>query len=112
MPLSLYGQYISERTQDAVLESEYGFLTYRYLDDGKTVYIIDIYVVPEERHKNRAAEMADIVAQSAKIKGCTEMIGTVIPSTKNSTASLKVLLGYGMTLKSSGNDVIVFRKDL
>lgn len=110
--MSLYGDYILERTTDRIIESPSGFATFRYLDGGKAVYIIDIYTIPEERKKGAAAALADMIADEAKERGCVEMLGTVVPSTRGSTASLKILLAYGMTLKSAGNDLIIFRKEL
>jgi ribosomal protein S18 acetylase RimI-like enzyme len=109
---SLYSKYIAERTNDKVLEIPEGFATYRYINDNKAVYIIDIYVLPEFRNKKIACEMADRIVKEAKELGCKELIGTVVPSAKGSTASLKVLLGYGMTLNSAANDVVVFRKEI
>jgi len=110
--VTLYAEYLAERTDTRILESAKGFVTYQYMPDGKTVYIIDIYTQPEERKTGRAAAFADLIAAEAKEKGCTEMIGTVVPSTKGATTSLKVLLAYGMTLKTAGNDLIVFSKEL
>lgn len=110
--MSLYADYIIERTQDSIIEGPSGFVTYRYLNEGRSVYIIDIYTVPDERQKGSAAILADLVADEARSKGTKEMLGTVVPSTKGSTISLKVLLGYGMQLMSATNDMIVFRKDL
>jgi GNAT superfamily N-acetyltransferase len=78
----------------------------------KSVYIIDIFTIPESRKKGEAAQLADLIAAEAKERGCTEMLGSVVPSTKGSTASLKVLLAYGMTLKEAGQDFIIFRKDI
>jgi ribosomal protein S18 acetylase RimI-like enzyme len=109
---SLYADYLRERTNDQILETPEGFVTYRFLNDGKTVYIIDIYVIPEARKIGHATELADIVISKAKAKGAVEMIGTVVPTAKNSTTSLKVLLGYGMTLNSASQDLIVFRKEI
>lgn len=110
--MSLYGDYLTERTQDQIIETDTGFATYRYMNDGKSVYIVDIYTVPKERKKGGASMLADFIATEARAKGCTEMLGTVMPSTKGSTSSLKVLLGYGMELQSAMSDLIVFRKDL
>lgn len=110
--MSLYAEYLSERTNDEIIETAHGFATFRYLNEGKSVYIMDIYVKPEHRKTNLAADMADVIAKLAKAKGATEMLGTVVPSAKNSTTSLRVLLAYGMTLQSSTNDLIVFRKDI
>lgn len=109
-PMSLYAEYLKERTHDEILERDYGFATYRYLADNKTVYVIDIYVVPESRHQGVAADMADAVADIARAKGCTEMVGTIQPSAKGSTEGAKVLLAYGMALQSATQDCIVFHK--
>jgi uncharacterized radical SAM superfamily Fe-S cluster-containing enzyme len=111
--MSLYADYLVEKTNDKILEhGSSGFATYRFLDDGKTVYIVDIYVVGKFRKSGLAKEMADKIAVEAKKLGAVKMLGTVIPSNKNSTESLKVLIAYGMRLVSSGNDLIVFEKEL
>lgn len=108
----MYADYISERTEDKIIEGPSGFITYRFINDGRSVYVIDIYTVPDERKKGAAGLLADLVGEEAKKAGCTEMIGSVIPSTKNSTVSLKVLLGYGFSLMAASQDLILFRKDL
>lgn len=110
--MSLYADYVKERTDDHILEGTNGFATYRYLSDGKTVYIIDIYTAPGGRQMGMAAALADLICQEARAKGCTELLGTVVPSTKGSTTSIQVLIGYGMKLKGSSDNLIVFRKDL
>lgn len=110
--LSLYGAYLQERSKDCILENEKGFATYRFINNGKSVYIIDIYVVPDYRRERVAADMADEIARIAREWGCTEMLGSVCPAANNSTTSLKVLLGYGMTLQSASDNFIVFRKEL
>lgn len=109
--MSMHAEYLRERTHDQILETEEGFATYRYIDE-KTVYIIDLYVRPDFRKTNKASLMADSIVLEAKEKGCTKLLGSVVPSTKNSTISLKVLLGYGMSLQSSTNDFIVFQKEI
>ncbi len=109
--MSLYAEYLTTRTNDKILEIDVGFATYRYLND-KQVYIIDIYVREENRKAGVAAFIADKIAKEARDKGCIEMIGTVVPSMKNATASLKVLLAYGMELLSSSPDLIICKKDL
>lgn len=109
---SLYAKYIQERTHDQIIETEYGFVTYRFVNEGKTVYIVDIYVLPEHRKQMLATSLANQVAREAKERGCVDMIGTVVPSAKGSTTSVKVLLGYGMSINSAAHDVVVFRKEL
>jgi ribosomal protein S18 acetylase RimI-like enzyme len=109
---SLYAQYLKEKTNDQILETEKGFATYRYLDGDKSVYIVDIYVLPEFRKSHAASNLADQIVVEAKQRGAKELLGSVVPSTKGSTQSLKVLLGYGMSLKSSAQDFIVFTKGI
>lgn len=110
--MSLYAQYIVERTSDHIIERPDGFATYRYVNDDRAVYIVDIFVIPEARKKGLAAEMADLIGEQGRMNGCKEMLGTVVPSSKNSTTSMKILLAYGMTLHSSSQDMIVLRKEL
>ncbi len=109
---SQYAKYLIERTSDRIIENEYGFATYRFVNDNKTVYIIDIYVEPAYRNQKKASELADKVVEIAKAAGCNQLIGTVVPSAKGSTASLKVLLGYQMTLNNAANDIVVFGKEI
>lgn len=109
---SHYANYLSERTTDFIMEDSNGFVTYRFLNDGKSVYIIDIYVIPDMRKQGLASDFADIVVSMAKARGCEEVLGTVVPSSKGSNESLRVLLAYGMELKSSAHDIIIFRKGI
>jgi GNAT superfamily N-acetyltransferase len=109
---SLYSQYIAERTDDHILEAQRGFVTYRFINDGKSLYIIDIFVLPDTRRWGLATCMADRVVEIARKRGCTELLGTVVPSANGSTTSLMVLMGYGMTLKSASDNLIVFSKEI
>lgn len=110
--MSMYADYLKEHRGDEIVENDTGFATYRYLNEGKTVYIIDIYVRPDFRRHHAASALADEIVRVAKSQGAVELLGTVVPSLKSSTDSLKTLLGYGMTLGSSSNDLLVFRKDI
>jgi GNAT superfamily N-acetyltransferase len=109
--LSLYSQYILERTDRLILETEYGFATYVYLPDN-TVYIEDIFVLPEYRKKGIASQFADEIVELARNKGCKKVIGSVVPSAKTSTDSMKTLLAYGMKIESSVNNFITLSKEI
>lgn len=110
----MYGDYIKERLGHGIIERDEGFATYEFIDSHgvKCVYIRDIYVRPDFRRTSIASDMADAVVTIAIEAGCKRLIGTVVPSAKGSTNSLKVLLGYGMSLHSCGNDLIVFKKEI
>lgn len=110
--MSLYAKYLTERTNDKILETGHGFATYRMIPDQKAVYIVDIYVDPDFRKAGTASQIADEIAKTAKKEGFTKMLGSVVPSMKGSTDSVRVLLAYGMKLQSSTNDFIIFEKEL
>lgn len=106
----MYAAYVREKTNDLILENDKGFATYTFLKNE--CWIKDIYVHPDFRKLNVASELANEIVEIAKKEGCSKLIGSVVPSTKNSTASLKVLLAYGFLLDSSGNDFVLFKKDI
>lgn len=112
--MSLYKNYLLEKTKDKIIETSHAFATYRYLDHQgiKAVYIVDIYVEPDFRNSNVASSISDNIAREASILGCKYLLGSVVPSNKESTSSIRVLLAYGMSLDSSSNDFILFKKDI
>lgn len=113
---SLWAEYLAERTGKQVLECAEGFAVYLFVtwDGESAVYLEDIYVRPDKRKSHVATQMADLVAEMARQKGCTVMIGSVAPNVNGSTRSLKVLLGYGMELAriDPATNLIFFTKGL
>lgn len=109
--MSIYAEYLAERTDDKIIERVEGFITYRYLNKDQ-VYIIDLYVVPCFRKQGIASKLANIVCEEAKKAGCKEMLGTVNPSCKGANESILTLIAYGMQVSSSTNNIIVFKKGL
>lgn len=110
--MSLYGQYVRERGIDNIVELPMGFATYRYPPGTNAVYIVDIYVAPDCRKSGIASDIAAVIAREAKVKGCTEMWGTVAPQARGSTDSLRVLLAFGMELSEIRDGLIVFKKGI
>lgn len=111
----MYANYLRERTEDQIYETDFGFVIYRFLDpstDPNTVYIVDIYVKPDFRKSGKASEMADLVVAVAKKRGCTKLVGSVCPTTKGSHTSMLVLQGYGLKLDSCTNNFILFKKEI
>lgn len=113
--IDLYFRYLEERQPDKkVISSEKGFIIYSFTQIGTklAIYVEDIYVTPEHRKNNVAVTLAEKVASQGRESGCELMLGTVVPSAKGSTISLKVLLAYGMQLLQSKDDIIWFYKEL
>jgi ribosomal protein S18 acetylase RimI-like enzyme len=110
--MSHYANYIRERTSDEIIETEYGFITYRIISERRAIYIIDLYIHPDFRKEGKASALADVVVTKGREMGLSLLLGSVVPSNKGSTASLRVLLAYGMELDGASADFIWFRKDI
>jgi hypothetical protein len=108
--MSLYADYVRELSMGEVLETDEGFAMYIISD--QVCYIKEIYIKPEFRTQKKASDIANSIEAIARENGCLKLLGTVVPSAKTSTASLKVLLAYGFRLQSSQNDLIWFEKDI
>jgi GNAT superfamily N-acetyltransferase len=109
MTPSMYAAYVAETTHGHVLETEQGFATYVYPDDA-TVYVKEIYIHPDFRKRGVASAITDRIEEEAKQRGCSKMLGSVVPSAKGSTSSMKALLAYGFEIDSSSADFILLRK--
>lgn len=114
--MSHYADYVAERLGKLVYETPDGFALYwfpQHAQHGEVVYIEDIFVAAGKRRSGVASDMADYIAEAARARGVKVMIGSVNPQAKGATASLKVLLGYGMALERVGQDgLIYFTKSL
>lgn len=108
---SLYARYVKERTGRGILESDDGFATFEYI--GKdTVYIADIYIVPEKRNKHIASKFANRICEEAVASGKKYLLGSVDTTAKGAEDSIKVLLAYGMKLHSQKEPMLYFIKTL
>lgn len=108
---SLYAQYIFERENKEIVESDKGFATYKIFDNGEC-YLQDLYVVPEYRKSGLATEMTDEIVLRAKEKACTLLIGSVCVDDINATRNMKVFLSYGMQIYKSMGTMIFLKKDI
>ena len=108
--MSLYKQYVEELTEDFILETEKGFLTYSIQPEH--VYLKDIYVLPEYRRAQEAWKMIDEVVAIAKEKGIKRLLGSVIPTNKDATVSMKAHLAYGFKIDSCAVNFILMSKEI
>lgn len=110
--MTLYAQYIKEREQKDIIETDKGFATYKVYPNGEC-YLQDIYVIPEARRSRVAYDLADQVVEIAKEKKCHTLVGSVCTDAINPTASMKFVLNYnGMKFHSVKGNMIFFTKDL
>lgn len=108
---SLYAQYIKERENKDIIESDEGFATYQIFDNGEC-YLQDIYVIPAKRKSGLATVMADQVVEVAKRKGCHTLVGSVCMDAKDPTRNMKVFLAYGMQVSKLMGNMIFLRKNI
>lgn len=108
--MSLFSEYLRERTEIEMIENDYGFITFSI--EGDNCYIRDLYIVPAERKNHWATDLANRVRDIALSRKCKYLTGSVCPQAKNATDSLKVLLAYGMRLDSAANNLIIFKKEI
>jgi predicted GNAT family acetyltransferase len=106
----MWAQYIKEREDFEVVETERGVATYKIM--GDECYIKDIFVPKEHRMSGEASKIADHITEVAKINGCKFISGTIVPSLNGSTGSLMSLLKYGFKLESCTNDLIYLKKEI
>lgn len=110
MEPSNFASYKMEREGALVLERAEGFAVYKYVNEG--VYIEDIFVAKEFRRSAVAATMADQICEEARTRGVNTLIGSVDVTANGATASLAVLLAYGMSVKAVSGNLILFTKSL
>lgn len=107
---SMYAQYLEERENKFTYECKKGFITYCFV--GEECYIETVFVLPEFRRSGAAANMANIVAESAKASGCKFLTGTVAPYAPSATDSMKVLLAYGFSLLGMNSEGLIVLKKM
>jgi|SRR5271165_1214786 len=108
--MSLLAEYFKEAQTKEIVEDDRGFATYYFLNEG--VYVEDIWIKPEFRSNGAARDLLDQIAEIAKNRGCSKMLGSCVPSAKNSTHALKAAFSYGFELLYAKENFIAYSKDL
>lgn len=108
--MTLYARYLAEREDFSVIESDLGFASFKVL--GDTIYLRDIYVLPEHRRMNVAARLADEVCDVGRIYKCKTLTGSVDPKLASAAESMQALLGYGLRPIGIQGTLVIFEKEL
>jgi len=112
----MYAAYLLESQSKHMLETPHGFLTYGFNCvpgvNFPHAYIEELWIKPEYRREGHAARMADKVADIARERGVTKMIGSVSLDRNNADANLEVLRRYGMRLFAAHSNAIFVVKDI
>lgn len=112
--MSLYSEYLQERTNRKIIETEHGFCTFDIFDypTQKECYIADIYVKADYRRTKEGFNLVDKVLDYAKKIACTHLTGAVCTSAKGSTESMKFILAYGTKLLRCEGNMVYFSKEI
>lgn len=108
---SLYAQYIKERENKDIVESDKGFATYQIFDNGEC-YIQDIFVAPEFRSQKVSYDMEKEISHIAKEKNCHSLIGSVCLDTNHASRNLQILLNDKWHLYKIIGNMIFVKKDI
>lgn len=106
--MSPFAQYIQEREGKSIIEDEFGFATYFYVENH--CYIEDVFVLKEHRKGHHASRYAAIIAAEAKLKGYNKLLGSVAVKAHNSTYSTMALITNGFKIISCEPNTIYFEK--
>lgn len=105
----LYAQYIKEREGSEILIVDYGFATYRKLEDG-SYYLIDIFVEERYRKLGIARNLFDKIVDIAKADNASRILGSVCTSANGVTASMASILAVGFQFSSQNGNMLYFSK--
>ena len=112
MKKSLYGQYIAEREGNIILETEFGFATCQI--EENSIYLMDMYVVPEKRQTGVGRDFLNKAAELAKEHNKSIITTSVCYNTNNPETSMLAILSCGFkffNVKESDN-MIYFYKEI
>lgn len=111
--MNLLVDYIKEREKISYHEiKDIGFITWKIINDGTAIYIIDLYVIPGHRQRGFASKLADHVFGLAKEQGIEIVYGTIVGDVGDPTTSMKALLGYGFEIDYINGQTIWMRKNV
>lgn len=108
--MSLYGDYIKESFSRNIVETEYGFATYEFLDDK--ICTVDGFIKPEFRKLGYARKMMDEIVKIGKSKGMKYLCCPVNSLINNADISHTCHKKYGMKLYKISADNIIYIKEI
>jgi hypothetical protein len=109
--LDMYEMYIKEVEGSDCVKTDFGFAIFKYLPDD-ICYITEIFIHPNHRGIDKYKILVDLVVEKARKKEVKYLYGSVGVGIKNSSRSIKMILDYGMKLKSCDQNIIYFCKEI
>lgn len=107
---SLFAAYFRELAGEETIFVDYGFVLFR--EEADHIYIKDIYVVPDKRHTKLGLELLAAVENIARKIGKPKIVGSVVPSYKDSNKRVAGMLKIGFKVLEAQDDIIFFIKEI
>jgi hypothetical protein len=107
---TLYGPYIAERANGRILESEDGFIVYRF--DGRDCYIIEMYVRPDRRKSGKGRQLIERLEEIAIQIGAERVTAGIYIEDQRSKETLIASLISGFKVLSANAGILFIAKEL
>lgn len=105
--------YVKERTNKKVAKiADSGFAIYYHYASEKSLYLEDIYVVPDKRQTKVGVTLLNMIIEEARKAKVFSILGSIDPETNNSDISLKAMLNYGFKPYKISNGLLFLKKEL
>jgi len=110
--MELYAEYIKEREGMDLIEKEYGFCTYKVINEY--IYLADIYIKKEMRKNNLARVLTNEVEAIGIDNNCKFILGSFCLDTNNwrSGKALVKSLGFKYYEKQKKTNMIYVIKEI
>lgn len=109
-PKSLYAQFLQEVHGVNIIEHPWGYATYEL--GPQYVYLMDVYVVPEERFKGRGPQFITEITALAKAQGATKMYTSVAIGSKDPKRSYEIIVRHGFQASHEDAEHIYLVKEI
>lgn len=107
---TLYFDFLVERLDAGIIESEYGFLT--YTTNEKECFIRDMFVVKAMRRDGIGRAMVQALEDRVKKSGCKILTANVFKYDKGHANTLTAAFAAGFEIISANNDTIFIGKKI
>jgi GNAT superfamily N-acetyltransferase len=107
---TLYAEYLSERMDGEILESEKGFITYKV--NGTECFIIDMFVSKKYRSASFGRDFINELCDIALQRGCNIITANVHLWDKGHDNTLIAAFKTGFKISNAENGVLIIYKKI
>lgn len=93
--MSLFGDYVKERTTKSILEDDISFAVFSFPDSDSTLFIEDFFVDLKWRKQNKGRVLFGKLLEEGRRRGAVNIACAVDPEAKNALDSVKAVLAVG-----------------